>query len=93
MGGGVYLRIYGGAILVIAGIAGIVEASSHRPTLLVAPKTLEIIEDHGILVHHTRLSQTAYDLLLIGAWALVILGAVTVTVGLIRYWQTPSGAA
>jgi hypothetical protein len=33
------------------------------------------------------LSPTAYDLLHIGAWALVILGGLTVLLGLIRYWR------
>jgi hypothetical protein len=37
--------------------------------------------------------ETAYDLLRIGAWALVILGALTLIVGLIRYWQRPRSAA
>jgi hypothetical protein len=39
--------------------------------------------------HHGAqgLSQTPYDLLRIGAWALVILGALTVALGLIGYWQ------
>ena len=32
------------------------------------------------------LTQTPYDLLRIGAWALVIVGALFVVTGLIRYW-------
>jgi hypothetical protein len=34
------------------------------------------------------LSQTAYDLLRIGAWALVIVGGLLVVTGRIRYWET-----
>jgi hypothetical protein len=30
----------------------------------------------------------AYDLLRIGAWALVIVGGLLVIMGLIRYWRT-----
>jgi hypothetical protein len=33
------------------------------------------------------LSQTVYDLLRIGGWALVIVGALVVVTGLIRYWR------
>jgi hypothetical protein len=32
------------------------------------------------------LARTSYDLLRIGAWALVIVGALLVIVGLIGYW-------
>jgi hypothetical protein len=38
--------------------------------------------------HRSAWSQTAYDLARIGGWALVILGAATLIVGLIRYWQS-----
>lgn len=72
-------RIYGGAILIIVGIAGFIEASAHPPWP----------HEPGLQVPATpgELSPTTYDLLRISAWALVILGAVTVVVGLIRYWR------
>jgi uncharacterized membrane protein HdeD (DUF308 family) len=79
-------RIYGGAIMVIAGIAAFIEAHSHPPELESRCRTggkACLLED--FINVHTGLSQTAYDLLRIGAWALMILGAVTVIVGLIRY--------
>jgi hypothetical protein len=79
-------RIYGGAIIVIAGIAAFIEAHSHPPELESRCRTggkACLLED--FINVHTGLSQTAYDLLRIGAWALMILGAVTVIVGLIRY--------
>jgi hypothetical protein len=34
-----------------------------------------------------HIGQTPYDLLVIGAWALVILGGLTVALWLIRYWR------
>jgi hypothetical protein len=79
-------RIYGGAIMVIAGIAAFIEAHSHPPELESRCRTggkACLLEDFSNV--HIGLSQTAYDLLRIGAWALMILGAVTVIVGLIRY--------
>jgi hypothetical protein len=79
-------RIYGGAITLIAGIAAFIEAHSHPPELESRCRTGGTacpLEDFRNV--HIGLSQTAYDLLRIGAWALMILGAVTVIVGLIRY--------
>jgi hypothetical protein len=79
-------RIYGGAIIVIAGIAAFIEAHSHPPELESRCRTggkACLLED--FINVHIGLSQTAYDLLRIGAWALMVLGAVTVIVGLIRY--------
>lgn len=84
-------QIFGGAILVIAGIAAFIEAHSHHKA---AYRATEDAFGGATSVEHAAggLSQTAYDLLRIGAWALVILGALTVIVGLIRYWQGPSRA-
>jgi uncharacterized membrane protein HdeD (DUF308 family) len=96
-------RVYGGAIMVIAGIAAFIEAHSHHPIAgRIAPTTedtraLQALQEHeGITfapVGHHGLSNTAYDLLRIGAWALVILGALTVLLGLIRYWQRSRSTA
>jgi uncharacterized membrane protein HdeD (DUF308 family) len=89
-------QIYGGAILVIAGIAALIEAYSHKPAM--APAFPRIYTSAGgtdeitVAVPSGGLSQTAYDLLRIGAWALVILGAVTLVLGLILYWQRPRSA-
>jgi uncharacterized membrane protein HdeD (DUF308 family) len=80
-------QIFGGAVLVIAGVAAFIEAHSHPPELEGRCRTGGIacpLEDFSNV--HTGLSQTAYDLLRIGAWALIILGAVTLIIGLIRYW-------
>jgi hypothetical protein len=79
-------RIYGGATTVVAGIAAFIEAHDHRPiTRYLCPNGSEECKDAKLFAHHHGLTQTAYDLLRIGAWALVILGAVTVVVGLIEY--------
>ena len=43
-------------------------------------------EERGLLLSG-RLSHTPYDLLRIGAWALVIVGGRLVVMGLIRYWR------
>jgi hypothetical protein len=103
--------VFGGAALVVAGIAAFIEAHSHRP--LYVPKPLESegsirakfaeeyerAHGHGgppteppraLLAGH--IGQTPYDLLRIGAWALVIIGALLVIVGLIGYWATQRDA-
>jgi hypothetical protein len=80
-------QVFGGAALAIAGIAAFIEAHSHPPEVesrcrgggQACP-----LED---LVHvHVGLSPTAYDLLRIGAWALILIGGLLVITGLIRYW-------
>ena len=73
-------QVLGGAVLVIAGIAAFIEAHSHAPRYGCPSGQSEC----GQLVPR-GLSQTAYDLLRIGAWALVIVGGLLVVTGLIRY--------
>ena len=67
------------------GIAAFIEANSHKPFGPAGTSLLERVEHSGAL------SQTAYDLLRIGAWALVIVGALLVVTGLIQYWGAPLG--
>ena len=87
-------RVLGGAVLVIAGIAAFIEAHSHRPEV---PYALPRFSRGQVLGYLTLtgpsrgLSQTAYDLLRIGAWALVIVGGLLVLMGLIRYWRGQAG--
>jgi hypothetical protein len=83
-------KVFAGAALLVAGIAAFIEAHSHRPgSGLTAHEELskERAESLGHHFHLPGLSQTAYDLLRIGAWALVIVGALLVVVGLIGYWR------
>jgi uncharacterized membrane protein len=89
-------RIFGGAVLVIAGVAAFIEAHSNKPVPASAGtipgSALERAEYRQLGVVEqahpaSGLSQTAYDLLRIGAWALVIIGALVVVVGLIAYWR------
>lgn len=71
-------RVYGGAILIIGGVAAFIDAHRHIPVSARRPEV-------GVITPASGLSHTAYDLLRIGGWALVILGGVTVALGLIRY--------
>jgi hypothetical protein len=71
-------RVYGGAMLMIGGIAAFIDAHRHIPVPARRPEI-------GVISPASGLSPTAYDLLRIGGWALVILGGVTVALGLIRY--------
>lgn len=87
-------RVFGGAVLVVAGIAAFIEAHSHMPVpaeAVVEGNVYQAPGPAGSASHSlasTGLSQTAYDLLRIGAWALVILGGLLVVVGLIGYWAS-----
>jgi hypothetical protein len=75
-------RVFIGAALVIAGIAAFIAADRHKP-LVLSPS---LGTSFGGVAIHRGLSPTAYDLLRIGAWALVIIGALLIVMGLIRYW-------
>jgi hypothetical protein len=72
-------RFYSGAVLVVAGVAGLIEAHRYRPfpAGYFTP---------GVPGAPSRLSQTSYDILRVGAFTLVILGALIVAIlGLSRY--------
>lgn len=73
--------VYGGAIMVIAGVSAFIEAHRHVPV----PAGRPAVGEPGLIAPASGLSPTAYDLLRIGAWALVIFGTLTVVLGLIRY--------
>jgi hypothetical protein len=88
-------RVFGGAALVIAGIAAFIEAHSHRPVPTVVTRARALrerrLDEIGVAFHRpmSGLSPTAYDLLRIGA-ALVIVGGLLVVVGLIDHWRRVS---
>ena len=75
----------------VAGVAAFIEAHEHRPVPPFTPPggsfRLREWAEQGVYPHAASgLSSTAYDLLRIGAWALVIFGALLVVMGLIAYW-------
>jgi len=72
-------QIFGGAFLAVAGIAVFIEAGMRRPF-----SCPEWAKCH-VLGQPTPLSWSTYDLLLVGAWALVILGGLLIVMGLIKY--------
>ncbi len=83
-----------GALGVIAGIAALIEEQAHQPATEYEGTQGEIARQmaQGSPGIHVGLSNTADDLLRIGAWALLILGAATLVLGLIGFWRsTPSG--
>jgi hypothetical protein len=90
------VRVFGGAVMVVAGIAAFIEAHSHAPTArLECPNgrgvRTDCTEDQWVFVPH-GMSHTVYDLLRIGGWALVIIGALLVIVGLIAYARSAAPA-
>jgi phosphoglucomutase len=82
--------------MVIAAIAAMIVAHSHRPApaytgIRYNPFSLNpgpgefgntVSEYHAA----SGLSGTAYDAIRIGAWALIVFGMLLVVTGLIRYW-------
>jgi uncharacterized membrane protein HdeD (DUF308 family) len=80
-------RVYGGAVLLIVGIAALIEEKAHQPATEYVGTQGQIAQQmtEGRPGVHVGLSKTADDLLSIGAWALVILGVLTVVLGLLRY--------
>jgi hypothetical protein len=80
-------RVYGGVTMVVAGIAGLIVAASHHPDAQL-PSDFGGKNVLGILVltnHRSAWSQTAYDVVIAGGWALVVIGALTALMGLMRY--------
>jgi hypothetical protein len=95
-------RIFIGATLIIAGIAAFIEAHTHAPSYMYVCRLVngeacpegrhfveagEHVERQVSALEPGALAQTPYDLLRIGAWALVIFGAALLLVGLIGYWR------
>ncbi len=68
-------QVFGGAVLVSAGIAAFIEAHTYKPH---RPE----IEP----LSTTPLSRGGYDLLRIIGWVLVVFGTVIIITGLIAYW-------
>jgi hypothetical protein len=73
-------RAFVGAAMVVAGIAALIVAHTHRPGPLAAlgrefagPNVLGRLTLRG---GPSEWSQTAYDLVRIGGWGLIVFGAV-----------------
>jgi hypothetical protein len=74
-----------GAVALIGGVAARIEAGSHAPkTMAICPATESACVNAKTI--HVGLSHTAYDLLRIGSYALLIVGVLLVLTGLIAYW-------
>jgi hypothetical protein len=67
--------IFGAGLMVVGGIAGLIEANRYRP---LPPGYFT----PGVDGAPSRLSETAFDLLRIGGWALIVFGALLAMVGL-----------
>jgi hypothetical protein len=78
-----------GAVLVVGGIAAKIEAARHAPDYVVNGPAGSYcsVPCH---YHNVGWSQTLYDLVRIGGWALLIFGALIVAVALIREFRTAS---
>jgi hypothetical protein len=72
-------RIYGGAIAFIAGVSAFIVDYRNRPQRILG----EVSEGHASLV--SGLTPTAYDLLHVAGWALIVVGVLLMIMGLIRY--------
>ena len=68
-------QVFGGAVLVSAGIAAFIEAHTYKPH---RPEVEPLSS--------APLSSGSYDLLRIAGWALVVFGTVIIITGLIAYW-------
>ena len=69
-----------GALLVVGGIAALIEANQHHP---VTASVYSFTRSFGW-------SENAYSLVRIGGWALLIFGALIVAIALIREFRTAS---
>ncbi len=72
------LLIFGAGFWMVTGIVALVEANRYRP--LPGGYFLSSVGAPS------RLSETAYDLLRIGGWALIVVGGLLALVGLIRFY-------
>lgn len=70
--------IFGAGLVMVAGIAGLIEANRYRPL-----PAGYFLSSAGA---PSRLSETAFDLLRIGGWALIVFGGLLAIVGLIRFY-------
>ena len=65
-----------GTLLIVTGIAVGIIAARHAPLANISPTTY--------LLHTAGWSATAYDIVRVAGWALLVLGIVTVAFALVR---------
>jgi hypothetical protein len=71
-------RIYGGAALFLAGVSAFIADFRNRPE--------SVLRVHGVHAELLAgLTPTAYDLIHVAGWALIIAGVLLMIMGLIRY--------
>jgi hypothetical protein len=81
--------ITGGAVLLIASVAGFIIVPEHAPGVAQVGRdrfgNCQAIGETGNTCHYvaTGLAHTLYDALRIATWALVIVGVLLTTIGLI----------
>ncbi len=76
-------RVYGGAVAFLAGVSAFIVDARHRRTL-----GLELIGSLPAPHRSRGLSNTAYDLIHVGGWVLIVAGVLLMIMGLIRYAAT-----
>jgi hypothetical protein len=71
-------RLYAGAVLFLAGVSAFIADFRNRPE--------SVLRVHGIHAELlTGLTPTAYDLIHVAGWALIVAGLLLMIMGLIRY--------
>jgi len=89
-------RAFGGAVLLVAGAAALIEAHAQRSRYVYVGELRDRLEQEVEGPNpqmHLGLSPTACDLLRIGGWALVLTGALLVGAALLRRRRAPHGVA
>lgn len=95
------LNISLGAILLIAAVAGFIIVPEHAATVTYfdpavpqaacGPPNQGIAQAPGCTTVHSGVSHTAYDLLRVATWAVLIIGVLLAIVGLIHYARADRG--
>jgi len=74
-------RIYAGAVSFLAGVSAFVVDARHRRS----PGVEAFGNTIGVHTHEQGLSGTAYDLIHVAGWVLIVAGVLLIIMGLIRY--------
>lgn len=74
-----------GVVLLLGAVTGFIIVPEHAPYS--GPSGVTFNPSPDEVLHGGGWSQTAYDLARIGTWALLIVGLISVIVGLLTYWR------